>query len=104
MSGLNAAQFKNLSSPDDLTLGQTVRDRISGLTGIAASKVEYITGCTQFAVAQAGTENGKPIDWAYFDWQRLQVDDLAPNEFADVVESPTTQQRNGAGDTPPARY
>lgn len=104
MFGTTGKEWKRVTHPSQVQLGITVRDRISGLEGIAASRVEYITGCTQIAIAQEGLEAGKPKEWAYFDWQRLEMNELKPNAFSDVIESEPTRQRNGAGPLPPARY
>lgn len=97
-------KWKRVTHPGQVQLGITVRDRISGVEGIAASRVEYITGCTQIAIAQEGLEAGKPKEWVYFDWQRLEYNEEKPNAFTDVIESEASQKRNGAGPLPPSRY
>lgn len=84
-----------------IELGMTVRDRLTGMEGIAASRVEYLTGCTQYAVSQPGlTSEGKAKPWDYFDWQRLEYAADAPNEWADVRTSEATRLANGAGEAP----
>lgn len=95
--------FKPAKHPLEIQLGDFVRDRISGFEGVAASRVEYLTGCTQIAIAKKGLNSeGKPIEWQYFDWQRLEVS--GENEFADITSSESTQLANGCGDLPPPRY
>lgn len=97
--------FRKLTSPFDVALGQIVRDRLSGLTGTAGARVEYLTGCTQIAVAPEGlTSNGDTKDWRYFDWQRLEVLEGSGKEWQDVRQSEATQQRNGAGEPPRGKY
>lgn len=97
--------WRPLSGPFEIQLGQTVRDRLSGLVGTAASRIEYLTGCTQVGVAPAGLkDDGDTKDWRYFDWQRLEVDANAPNQWADVLASEATTQRNGAGEPPRGKY
>ena len=55
-----------------IKLGSQVLDIISGIEGIATSRVEYITGCTQYGVTPPA-KDGKPSDACYFDEQRLRV-------------------------------
>lgn len=95
--------FTSVDSPAEIELGEYVRDRISGFEGIAAARVEYLTGCTQIAVAKEGLNgDGKPIEWQYFDWQRLETSSV--NRFEDVRDSKATKKADGCGDLPPPRY
>lgn len=98
-------RFRALTSPDDVTLGQTVRDRLTGLTGVAASRIEYLTGCTQVGIAQRGlTTDGNTKEWRYFDWQRLEVAVNIANPWADVLTSAATARADGAGEAPQGQY
>lgn len=98
-------KWQTVKSAHDVALGDVVRDRLSGFSGVAASRVEYLTGCTQIAIARHGLdEKGKPHEWQYFDWQRLEVDISSANQFADVSQSQATQDRNGPGEAPRGRY
>jgi hypothetical protein len=56
-----------------IELGCRVRDRISGFEGIASGRADYLTGCTQYAVAAKGLHEGKPVAWQWFDELRLEV-------------------------------
>lgn len=57
-------------------LGQTLRDRVSGFTGIAMAKVEFYNGCERFCLEPKIGSDGKTIDGVYFDIQQLEyVDD-----------------------------
>lgn len=97
--------FSPMRNASDIELGQTVRDRLSGLVGIAVCRVEYLTGCTQVGIAQQGlTSEGKTKEWHYFDWQRIEVDRTNPNSWKDVRASEPTRQSNGAGEPPRGRY
>ena len=55
-----------------LELGQKVRDRISGFKGVVMARVEYITGCHQYAICPQKVEKdgGLPV-WDYLDDDRL---------------------------------
>lgn len=97
--------WKNLETVFDVELGDKVRDRLSGLEGIVAARVEYLTGCTQMAVVAPGLKaDGDPREWKYFDWQRLQKDVSHTNEWAEIQASEASQRRDGAGEAPVGKY
>ena len=89
--------------PNDIELGSFVRDRVSGLEGVAMAKVEYLTGCTQICIAPMGlTAEGKLHEGTYLDWQRIEI---MPNEtklygLSDLGRSAATLSANGAGEPP----
>lgn len=58
-----------------IKLGNKVKDSVSGLTGIVTSRIEYITGCVQFGVAQKVKADGTLPDTVYIDESRLEVVD-----------------------------
>lgn len=51
-------------------LGQRLRDRVTGIEGIATSKVEYLNGCVQYCIQPEAKDN-KNVDHEYFDIQQL---------------------------------
>lgn len=55
-----------------IQLGNLVRDIITGFQGTAISRVEYLTGCTQFGVVPKCGKDGKYPDAQYFDDKRLE--------------------------------
>ena len=57
-----------------IKLGSRVKDKISGFTGIATARTEYIYGCARVVVDSEETDNdGKVKDGKYFDEQQLEV-------------------------------
>ncbi len=57
-----------------IKLGSRVRDNITGFTGIATGKVEFLHGCTRILIEPEKLEdNGKPVEGQYFDEQRVEV-------------------------------
>lgn len=52
-------------------LGSTVRDRITGFTGVVTGHVEYLTGCNQ-ALVVPPMRDGKLPESQWFDVQRLE--------------------------------
>jgi hypothetical protein len=55
-----------------IELGSEVTDKVSGFTGIATARVEYINGCTQYCVTPKCVDN-KPAGSEYFDHAQLDV-------------------------------
>lgn len=55
-----------------IALGNQVRDIVTGYTGIACSKVEYLNGCIQFGVKGSVSEPGKMPDAHYIDIEQLE--------------------------------
>lgn len=58
-------------------LGQTVKDRITGFTGIAIGYLEYINGCIQYGVRPKVESDkvGKHPDAVYLDEGNLEYVD-----------------------------
>jgi hypothetical protein len=56
-----------------MKLGQTLKDKVTGFTGIATAKVEYLSGCVQFGLQPEIDKEGKVPDAAFFDFQRLEI-------------------------------
>ncbi len=55
-----------------ITLGDKVKDKITGLTGIATERREFLNGCIQYAVQGKAKEEKMPDAW-YIDEQQLEV-------------------------------
>jgi len=57
-------------------LGRNLRDKITGFKGICTGRVCYLTGCDQALLQPGVDKDGKVVDSAWFDIQRLEyVDD-----------------------------
>lgn len=59
----------------EIKLGDLVRDKITGLLGVAVVKSEYLNGCVRFGVQPRELHEGKPIDSFYFDEPQLELCD-----------------------------
>lgn len=57
---------------ENLILGSTIRDQITGFQGVATGKIEYISGCIQVLVQQAVDKDGKKQEPEWFDIQRCE--------------------------------
>lgn len=53
-------------------LGAKYKDLITGKTGVATGRVEYITGCNQALITPAADKNGVAPDSFWVDEQRLE--------------------------------
>jgi hypothetical protein len=56
-------------------LGQVVKEKITGFTGVIMGRTDYITGCKQYGLLSQKLDKttGKPLDWHWFDEERLVV-------------------------------
>ena len=54
-------------------LGDTLRDTVTGFTGVATSRVEYLNGCVQFCIKPQVDKDGKMVDGEYVDDGQLEV-------------------------------
>jgi hypothetical protein len=57
---------------EQIKLGSKIRCRVTGLEGIATSRVEYINGCIQYALTPKAEGNKYP-DAIYMDEKQIEV-------------------------------
>lgn len=86
---------------DTIQLGQHVRDEVTGFEGIVTSRVEYLTGCTQYGVTPRAQPDGKLPDGHYFDFKRLRVIDKGVSE---TVEGDAENGGDMGSAAPPMSY
>jgi hypothetical protein len=55
-----------------IQLGDKVRCKVTGLTGIATARCEYINGCVQFGITPPA-KGGKTMDTCYTDQKQIEV-------------------------------
>ena len=55
-----------------ITLGDKVKDPITGFKGVAVSRTEYLYGCIRIGVQGPVDKNGNVTDWAHFDEPQLE--------------------------------
>ncbi len=56
-----------------IELGDRVKDRISGLQGIAVGITNYLYGCRRISVQPEESKDGKPADWFTVDEPQLEI-------------------------------
>ena len=54
-----------------IALGDKVKDRITGYTGIVVARTDWLYGCTRFSVQSSELKDGKPIEAEWFDEKAL---------------------------------
>ena len=69
-------------------LGKTVRDLITGFTGISTGRVIYITGCNRILVSPPVDNNGKIMEAEWVDEQRIEI--LEGNKIIVLSNTGTT--------------
>ena len=52
-------------------LGMILKDKITGFQGVAMAHTEYLTECVHYGICSQSLQNGKPIEWEWFDEARL---------------------------------
>lgn len=56
-----------------IKLGSRVKDSLTGFTGIATGRTEWMFGCARISIEPEELKDGKPIEMAWFDEQRVVV-------------------------------
>ena len=56
-----------------INLGDQVKDKVTGFTGIATARVEFLNGCTRIAVQTDVLKDGLSQDSPYIDEPQLEV-------------------------------
>ena len=58
---------------DKINLGDKVKDKVTGYTGIAVSSTDYLQGCTRIAVQAQELKDGKPVAELWVDEPQLTI-------------------------------
>jgi hypothetical protein len=84
-----------------MKLGDVVRDKISGFSGVATCRLDYLNGCVRWQVQSQSLHEGKPVDAMYFDEEQLEV--VPDEKGVDFVRRETGGDRPSptARSTPP---
>lgn len=56
-------------------LGTKVRDKVTGLVGIAIARTEWLNGCARIVIQPQETKDGKPVDTTCVDEPQIEVVD-----------------------------
>lgn len=55
----------------EFELGDKLKDRVSEVEGICIGRIEYLNGCTQYAIKPKKTKDGKVMDAEWVDSQQV---------------------------------
>lgn len=53
-------------------LGEELRDKVTGFTGLVMACTKYFTGCVHYGLASKELRDNKPLDWQWFDESLLE--------------------------------
>ena len=78
-----------------IKLGQRLKDKVTGLTGIATSRCEYLNGCVQFAIQPPVNEKGENVTDIWIDEGQLEFVDHGV--LPESKPKPKPQASSGGG-------
>ena len=78
-----------------IELGTTVKDKITGLTGVAVARTEYLTGCARISVQPTEVKDGKTAEWVAFDEGQLDVVKGKAKIVLNEIKAATLRQERG---------
>lgn len=81
--------------PQQIDLGKKYKDRVTGFTGIAMARHDYLNGCARITLQSTELREGKPVDGHTFD-----IEDLVYVDDGVAVKARPT---GGPGDVPAPR-
>lgn len=85
---------------EDILIGDSVADTVTGFTGIVTSRTEYLNGCVRVAIDGKSTEGSKP-ETIYCDIEQVQLlAHTAHTVQPEPAHALAPQQRSTGGDRP----
>lgn len=77
--------------------GDLAKDKVSGMTGVVASRADHLYGCNRYWIQPRELKDGKPVDGQWFDEDALEMveAEVVKRRVYRVVDEPTA--------APPAR-
>lgn len=68
------------------SLGDEVKDRVTGFVGIVAAQIKWINGCLRYVVQPQEVKDGKPIEGSSFDEGDLRILNAGKVEAEQIKE------------------
>lgn len=75
---------------DAVKLGDKVKDRVTGLTGIVVARTDWLNGCIRMMVQPQELKDGKPVETSCFD-----IEELVLIEANALSPKPERKRTNG---------
>ncbi len=82
-----------------IKLGQKVRDRFTGMEGIAVGRQSWLYGCERIIVQPPTLKDGVPVEMVYVDEPQLDVVEDTPAPKAEPRHGPTSTDPGRPTDT-----
>jgi len=79
---------------EQIKLGVKVKDKVSGLEGIATSITEFIYGCRRIGVSPQELKDGKPMEESIIDEPQLDIIGDGIRASAEEQDSKKKRERN----------
>ena len=57
----------------NVKLGQKVRDKMTGFTGIATAKIEFLNGCVQIQIKPKAVKKDEMPDGVFVDVEQIEI-------------------------------
>jgi hypothetical protein len=86
-----------MSEKKKIELGNRARCIVTGFTGIAVSRIEYLNGCVQLCIKAPVDKDGKESDGLYIDDQQLEFVDEGIKVQPKNTGGPRTNAPTGVG-------
>lgn len=85
-------------------LGEVLKDKITGFTGVVMVRSQYLTGCLHYGLQSRKIgEKGKTSDWEHFDENRLvSIGKKVMSPPGDVASTVQGVRRKASGGPAPA--
>jgi len=58
--------------PFKFEVGEEVKDKVTGFTGIIVCRSQFLTGCNGYSLQSKKLKDNKPADWVAFDEDQLE--------------------------------
>lgn len=78
-----------------IELGMHVKDKVTGVTGVAVARTEYLTGCARISVQPTDVKDGKVADWVTLDEGQWDVIKSKNKVILNEVKAATPRQEKG---------
>jgi hypothetical protein len=88
-----------------IELGDTAKDKVSGVQGVVVAITRYLTGCDRVAIQPREVKDGKPADWVNLDISQYELVENVPRiVLGDETGKTRTLKMVGGPQPDPAKW
>jgi hypothetical protein len=80
---------------DKVELGDRVRDRVTGLSGIVYGITDWLNGCQRISIQPEEIKDGKPVEMSVIDVQDIIIINKQVHTPAILIESEPEKRKAG---------